>query len=198
MAITLRFSQLFAVSLQRDLDITKPCQSPKALEEAKSTIIMAEGMSMSDYLTLEKVGNRNHGVATTALGLGIGLGAAALVGVVAVGWGVNAASKSRSRAAEQVAAAQAIRTNDLMSLIATERSSRETWQGANQPTLSQVIELQNNPSLQSTVQDIVTAMARAEATANNSGINSAVGSEPYVRAMLYSAPKPCDCPGCNG
>lgn len=158
---------------------------------------MAEGMTLSDFAALEKMGNRHRGVANTALGLGVAGLAVGLIGTVAVGWGLNAASKARSRAAEQISAAQALRTNDLYSLIATERASRETWQGANQPTLSQVIELQNNPSLQSTVQDIVTAMARAEATAN-SGINSAVGSEPYVRAMLYSAPQPCGCPGCNG
>lgn len=155
-------------------------------------------MSLSDYAVLEKLGNRHRGVANTALGLGIGLGSAALVGVLATAWGLNAASKSRYRAAEQVAAAQALRTNDLMSLIAAERNSRETWQGANQPSLSQIVELQNNPSLQSTVQDIVTAMAAASATAtataNNGGINSAIGGDRYVRAMLFSPPKGCDCP----
>lgn len=154
----------------------------------------ANGMTLADFAALEKMGNRHRGVANTALGLGIAGLAVGLVGA----WGLNKISESRSRSAEQVAAAQALRTNDLMSLVAAERNSRETWQGANQPTLSQVIELQNNPSLQSTVQDIVTAMAQAQATANNTGINSAVGGENYLRAMLYSAPSPCGCPGCNG
>ena len=155
---------------------------------------MDQGMTLADFAALEKMGNRHRGVANTALGLGI---AGLAVGIVGV-WGLNKISESRSRAAEQIAASQALRTNDLYSLIATERASRETWQGANQPTLSQVIELQNNPSLQSTVQDIVTAMAQAQATASNIGINSAVGGEHYLRAMLYSAPSPCGCPGCNG
>jgi len=159
---------------------------------------MAEGMSMSDYLTLEKVGNRNRGVANTALGLGIGLGAAALVGVIAVGWGLNSASKARSRSAEKLAEASTIRTNDVISLLATERASREAWQSQNQPTLSQVIELQNNPSLQSTVQDIVSAMATATATANNSGINSAIGGDHFLRVQRYSAPQPCGCDSCQG
>ena len=159
---------------------------------------MAEGMTLSDYMTLEKVGNRNRGVANTALGLGIGLGAAALVGVVAVGWGLNSASKARSRAAENLSAAYATRQNDLLSLIATERSSREAWQAQNQPSLSQVIELQNNPSLQSSVQDIVSAMATATATANNNGINSAVGGDHFLRVQRYSAPQPCGCDSCNG
>lgn len=155
---------------------------------------MDQGMTLADFAALEKMGNRHRGVANTALGLGI---AGLAVGIVGV-WGLNKISESRSRAAEQIAASQALRTNDLYSLIATERSSRETWQGANQPTLSQVIELQNNPSLQSTVQDIVTSIAQAQATASNNGINSAVGGEKYLRAMLYSAPSPCGCPGCNG
>lgn len=158
---------------------------------------MDSGMTMSDYLTLEKVGNRNRGVANTALGLGIGLGAAALVGVVAVGWGLNSASKARSRAAENLAAAYATRQNDLYSLVATERASRETWQAQNQPTISQTLELQNNPSLQSTVQDIVSAMATATATANANGINSAIGGDHFLRVQRYSAPQPCGCDPCG-
>ena len=163
---------------------------------------MESGMTLSDYMTLEKVGNRNKGVANTALGLGIGLGAAALVGVVAVGWGLNSASKARSRAAENLSAAYAARQNDLLSLIATERASRETWQTANQPSISQTLELHNNPSLQSTVQDIVTAMASASAAAtanaNANGIASAVGGDHFLRVQRYSAPQPCGCDSCNG
>lgn len=159
---------------------------------------MAE-MSLSDYMTLEKVGNRNRGVANTALGLGVGFGAAALVGVIATAWGLNAASKARSRSAEKLAEAANIRTNDVISLIAAERNSREAWQSQNQPSLSQVIELQNNPSLQSTVQDIVSAMATATATAtaNNNGINSAIGGDHFLRVQRYSAPQPCGCDSCG-
>lgn len=158
---------------------------------------MDQGMTLSDFAALEKMGNRHRGAAVTGLALGavaLGIG---VIGTVAVGWGVNAASKARSRAAEQLAASQALRTNDLMSLVASERASRENWQGANQPTISQTLSLQNNPSLQSTVQDIVTAMAAARAEANNTGINSAVGSENFLRVQHYSAPQPCGC-GCNG
>ena len=152
----------------------------------------ANGMTLADFAALEKMGNRHRGVANTALGLGIAGLAVGLVGV----WGMNKVSEARSRAAENISAAYAARQNDILSLIAAERNSRETWQGANQPTLSQVIELQNNPSLQLTVQDIVSAMASAQATAN-SGINSAVGSENFLRVQHYSAPQPCGC-GCNG
>ena len=170
---------------------------------------MAEGMSMNDYLVLEKVGNRNKGVASTALGLGIGLGSAALVGVIATAWGLNSASKARSRAAEnlasvnQLALQQAIANGQeanrsLATLIATERASRETWQSAQQPTIFQTLELQNNPSLQSTVQDIVSAMATATAAANaNNGINSAIGGDHFLRVQRYSAPMPCGCDSCG-
>ena len=158
----------------------------------------ANGMTLSDFAALEKMGNRHRGVANTALGLGVAGLAVGLIGTVAVGWGLNAASKARSRAAENLSAAYATRQNDILSLIASERVSRENWQSANQPTISQTLELQNNPSLQSTVQDIVSAMASASATAtaNANCINSAVGGDRYVRAMLYSAPQPCGCPGC--
>lgn len=160
---------------------------------------MAEGMSMNDYLVLEKVGNRNKGVANTALGLGIGLGAAALVASVAVGWGVNSASKARSRAAENLAAAYATRQNDLYSLIATERGSREAWQSRNQPSIGQYVDVQTNPNLNAQLQDYVTAMATATATAQaNSPLNSAIGTDSFLKVQRYSAPQPCGCDSCQG
>lgn len=154
----------------------------------------ANGMTLSDFAALEKMGNRHRGVANTALGLGIAGLAVALVGA----WGVNAISAARSRAAERIADSVSTRQGDILSLIATERASRESWQAANQPTISQTLELQNNPSLQSTVQDIVTAMATATANANANGINSAVGGDHFLRVQRYSAPQPCGCDSCNG
>lgn len=153
----------------------------------------ATGMTMSDYLVLEKVGNRNHGIAATGLGLGIAGLAVGLIGA----WGLNKISESRSRAAEQIASVNATRTSDLYNLLAIERSSRETWQRSNQPTIGQYVDVQTNPNLNAQVQDIVSAMASAQATANNTGINSAVGSENFLRVQHYSAPQPCGC-GCNG
>jgi len=157
---------------------------------------MDQGMTLSDFAALEKMGNRHRGAAVTGLALGAVALGVGVIGTVAVGWGVNAASKARSRAAEKLSDAAFARQNDLLTLIAAERNSRENWQGANQPTISQTLSLQNNPSLQSTVQDMVTAMAVARAEAN-SGINSAVGSENFLRVQHYSAPQPCGCP-CNG
>ena len=152
-------------------------------------------MTLADFAALEKMGNRHRGISGTALGFGVGALALGIAGL----WGVNAASQARSRSAELTAAANSDAIKALAAIVGQERISRENWQGANQPTISQTLSLQNNPSLQSTVQDIVTAMAaaRAEATANNTGINSAVGSENFLRVQHYSAPQPCGC-GCNG
>lgn len=157
----------------------------------------ANGMTLADFAALEKMGNRHRGTAVTGLALGavaLGIG---VIGTVAVGWGVNAASKARSRSAEKLSDAAFARQNDLLTLIAAERNSREGWINRNQPTIGQYVDVQTNPNLNAQVQDIVSAMASAQATANNNGINSAVGSENFLRVQHYSAPQPCGCP-CNG
>lgn len=169
---------------------------------------MDNGMTLADYSVLEKVGNRYRGVSTT----GLTLGAVALgVGVIGI-WGVNAASKARSRAAEQLASAnqlamqQAINNGNetnrmLANLIATERSSREAWQGRNMPTMAQYVDVQTNPNLSAQLMDYIRneANATATATANNSGINSAVATDSALRVQLYGGSQPCNCPGsCGG
>ena len=152
-------------------------------------------MTLSDFAALEKMGNRHRGVANTALGLGIAGLAVGLIGA----WGLNKISESRSRAAENIAAANANRTSDLYALIAAERGSREAWQSRNQPTIGQYVDVQTNPSVQSTVQDIVTAMATATATANaNSPLNAAIGTDSFLKVQRYSAPQPCGCDSCQG
>ena len=153
----------------------------------------ANGMNMSDYLVLEKVGNRHRGISGTALGFGVGALALGIAGL----WGVNAASQARGRSAELTAAANSDAIKALAAIVGQERSSREDWQRRNQPTIGQYVDVQTNPNLNAQVQDIVTAMASAQATANNMGINSAVGSENFLRVQHYSAPQPCGC-GCNG
>lgn len=149
----------------------------------------ANGMTLADFVTLEKVGNRHRGISGTALGFGVGALALGIAGL----WGVNAASQARSRSAELTAAANSDAIKALAAIVGQERSSRENWQGANQPTISQTLSLQNNPSLQSTVQNIVTAMAAASAEANNSGIGSAVSHDAALKVHLYQPPIPCQC-----
>ena len=158
---------------------------------------MAE-MTMNDYLVLEKVGNRHRGVANTALGLGIAGLAVGLVGA----WGLNKISESRSRAAEKLSEASLLRQNDLFSLIATERGSRESWINRNQPSIGQYVDVQTNPNLNASLMDYVQTMASAQATANavaqaNAPLNSAVGTESFLKVQRYSAPQPCGCDSCG-
>jgi hypothetical protein len=158
---------------------------------------MAE-MTMNDYLVLEKVGNRHRGVANTALGLGIAGLAVGLVGA----WGLNKISESRSRAAEKLSEASLLRQNDLFSLIAAERGSRENWISRNQPSIGQYVDVQTNPNLNASLMDYVQTMANAQATANavaqaNAPLNAAVGSEHFLKVQRYSAPQPCGCDTCG-
>ena len=158
----------------------------------------ATGMTLADFAALEKMGNRHRGVANTALGLGIAGLAVGLVGA----WGLNKISESRSRAAENIAAANANRTSDLYALIAAERGSREAWQTRNQPSIGQYVDVQTNPNLSAQLMDYVStqanATAQAIATANNNGINSAVGHDSFLKVQRYSAPQPCGCDSCQG
>ena len=159
---------------------------------------MTEGMTLSDFAALEKIGNRHRGVANTALGLGIAGLAVSLIGA----WGLNKISESRSRAAENLAAANATRQGDLFALLSTERASRETWQTRNQPSIGQYVDVQTNPNLSAQLMDYVNAQAsataQATATAMNNGINSAVGHDSFLKVQRYSAPIPCGCDTCNG
>ena len=109
---------------------------------------------------------------------------------------MNSVSKARSRSAEKLAEAANLRTNDVVSLLAAERTSREAWQERNQPSIGQYVDVQTNPNLNAQLQDYVTAMATATATANNNGINSAVGHDSFLKVQRYSAPQPCGC-GCG-
>ena len=152
-------------------------------------------MTLADFAALEKMGNRHRGVANTALGLGIAGLAVSLIGA----WGLNKISESRSRAAENLSAANATRTGDLLTLIAAERGSREAWQTRNQPSIGQYVDVQTNPNLNAQLQDYVTAMATATASAQaNSPLNNAIGTDSFLRVQRYSAPQPCGCDSCQG
>jgi hypothetical protein len=171
---------------------------------------MDSALTPSDVMLMTK--HRGNATATTGVALAAGLGGGALLLAIAGLWGMNAASKARSRAAEQIAAANSSAIDraisvgteanrSLASLIAAERGSRETWQTRNQPTIGQYVDVQTNPNLNAQLQDYVNAQAMASAVAqaaNNSPINSAVGTDSYLRVQRYSAPSPCGCDSCNG
>lgn len=163
---------------------------------------MDQGMTLSDFAALEKMGNRHRGTAVTGLALGavaLGIG---VIGTVAVGWGVNAASKARSRSAEKLSDAAFARQNDLLTLIAAERNSREGWINRNQPSIGQYVDVQTNPNLNASLMDYIRNEANATATAQaiaqaNAPLNAAVGSEHFLKVQRYSAPQPCGCDTCG-
>lgn len=184
------------------------------------------GLSISDVMALQDrhagypyngygYYHKRDGAATTAIGLSAGLGGAALLGVVMAAWANNSASKARSRAAEQLSSANA-RTAELLAqknadnisaltnALLAERNSREDWQRRNQPTIGQYVDVQTNPNLNTTVQDIVEAMSASNASASataqntqNSLLGSIIGGDRFVRVQRYSAPQPCGCDSCG-
>lgn len=173
---------------------------------------MDSALTPTDVMLMTK--HRGNATATTGVALASGLGGGALLLAIAGLWGMNQASKSRSRSAEQIAAANA-RTaellaqknadsiNTLSAALLAERNSREDWQRRNQPSIGQYVDVQTNPNLNASLMDYVQTMASAQATANaiaqaNAPLNSAVGTESFLKVQRYSAPQPCGCDTCNG
>lgn len=184
---------------------------------------MENALTTADFLALENRGfgygygrdYRGHSAAsTTGIGLAAGLGGGALLLAIAGLWGINKASEARNQGAlTGLAGLSAAMTsmnnritnthNTLEGAMANERASRENWQCSNMPSVQSYIDVRATPS-----QNVMTsAQAAAEAAAfaqlyngNNGGINSAIGSENFLRVQRYSAPQPCGCDscGCNG
>lgn len=96
-------------------------------------------------------------------------------------------------------AANTASLSTLNSHILAERSSRESWQMANTPTIRNYVDVQNTPvaASQSTASAVADAVALAAAL-NNGGINSAVTHDAFLKVQRYSAPQPCGCDTCPG
>ena len=149
----------------------------------------------------------HSGQRSTAIGLAAGLGGGALLLGIAGLWGLNKASEARSSAATQgiaglAAAIGAVNTtvNSLHDAtdraMANERVSREGWQNANLPTVQSYIDVRSTPQVSSSASSIADAAALAAAI-NNNGMNSAIGTESFLKVARYSAPKPCGCDACS-
>ncbi len=158
---------------------------------------MAE-LSPSDVMMMTKHHN-SHGQSATAIGLAAGLGGGALLLAIGLGWGLNKASESRAKAAEQAVAGNKDALTLVSQFMLSERTSRETWQNLQTPTVKQYVDVQSqatsNPSVSANA--VAEAVAYALAQNNNSGINSAIGSENFLRVQRYSAPQPCGCDTCG-
>lgn len=149
----------------------------------------------------------HSGQRATAIGLASGLGGGALLLAIAGLWGVNKASEARSASATQglagLTAALGAMNNNVASnrnaietALANERVSREGWQNANTPSIQSYIDVQATPSQTTTASAVADAYALAQAI-NNNGMNSAVGTESFLKVARYSAPSPCGCDSCN-
>lgn len=139
----------------------------------------------------------HSGQRATGIGLAAGLGGGALLLAIAGIWGVNKASEARNQGTMALAAANAAALGTLNNNLLAERTSRESWQTANQPSVQSYIDVQATP------QQTTTASAAAEAAAyaqlyNNSALNSAIGTDSFLKVCRYSAPTPCGCDSCNG
>lgn len=138
----------------------------------------------------------SRGMSATGIGLAAGLGGGALLLAVAGLWGLNQASKARSEGAMAGIAAHNNTLAMLQNGILAERTSRESWQNQNSPSIRNYVDVQAQPTAQSTASAVADAYALAAAI-NNNGLNSAVGSESFLRVQRYSAPQPCGCDSCG-
>ena len=136
-------------------------------------------------------------MAATGIGLAAGLGGGALLLAIAGIWGINEASKARAAGAQASVNANAAAVANLTSVLLAERTSRENWQNTNAPTIRQYVDVQATPQAQSTSSAIADAYALASAV-NNNGLNSAIGTDSFLKVARYSAPQPCGCDTCNG
>ena len=140
---------------------------------------------------------QGRGMAATGIGLAAGLGGGALLLAIAGIWGINEASKARAAEAQASVNANAAAVANLTSVLLAERTSRENWQNTNAPTIRQYVDVQATPQAQSTSSAIADAYALASAV-NNNGLNSAIGTDSFLKVARYSAPQPCGCDTCNG
>lgn len=142
---------------------------------------MENYLSPADVVMITKHHN-SRGMAATGIGLAAGLGGAALLGVLLTAWGVNKASEARSAGNQNA-------LNTMSQFLLAERTSRESYQLANAPTIRQYVDVQAGAG--------AGANALAAAYAANGGINAAIGHDAFLKVQRYSAPIPCGCDTCG-
>lgn len=175
---------------------------------------MEGSLSTADFLALENRGygychHKDHsGQRATGIGLAAGLGGGALLLAIAGLWGLNKASEARNHGAlagiaSLTAALGSVNNNvnanrqAIELALANERSSREKWQSDQMPSVQSYIDVQASPAAQSSASAAAEAAAFAQLY-NNGGINSAIGTDSFLKVQRYSAPVPCGCDTCNG
>ena len=140
------------------------------------------------------------GAAITGVGLAAGLGGGALLLAIAAAWGVNQASKARSRAAENLAAANQNYINRMSALVLSEKTSRETWQNANAPTIRQYVDVQAGAGSFAGAGAGSYSLAQAEANLLTGALTGQYARCPQEVTLV--AKQNCGCPatncGCQG
>lgn len=145
----------------------------------------------------------------TGIGLAAGLGGGAILLGLAGLWGLNKASEARYMGATQgiagLTAAMAgingqIRDNRqaIETRMENERQCRETWQNSMFPSVQSYIDVRTTPVQATQASAVADAYALAAAINNNGGLNSAIGTDSFLKVARYSAPQPCGCDTCNG
>lgn len=140
---------------------------------------------------------RHSGAATTGIGLAAGLGGGALLLAIAAAWGVNQASKARQEGLVLLAQNNAQSIQAIGNRMAEERNSREAWERMEMPSIRQYVDVQTTQQQGQLSSASALALALAQ---QNGGLNSAIGTDSFLRVQRYSAPQPCGCDscGCNG
>jgi hypothetical protein len=138
---------------------------------------------MENYPMYEVRHHDGRGMAATGIGLAAGLGGGALLLGIAGLWGLNQASKARSQG-------NASALNTISQFVLAERTSRESWQLAQTPSIRNYVDVQAGAG--------AGANAFATAYALNGGLNQAIGHDAYLKVQRYSAPVPCGCDTYNG
>lgn len=173
---------------------------------------MESTLTTADFLALENRGygyghrddyHRHSAASTTGIGLAAGLGGGALLLAIAGLWGLNKASEARNQGQTALAAANSAAIGAMYNSMQCERTARQNWEMKNTPTMQNYVDVQASPYVNAQAGALSSATSDAIALAalmNNGGINSAIGTDSFLKVQRYSAPQPCGCDscGCNG
>lgn len=168
-------------------------------------------LSTADFLALDNRGygyrdgyHRHSAASTTGIGLAAGLGGGALLFAIAGLWGLNKASEARNNGQTALAAANTAAIGAMYNSMQCERTARQNWEMKNTPTMQNYVDVQASPYVNAQAGALSSAASEALALAalmnGNGGINSAIGTDSFLKVQRYSAPQPCGCDtcGCNG
>jgi len=164
-----------------------------------------EGFSPYEQVKINNMQNRNHtsGIGVAGLVLGT-VGTAVGVGAWLFGGMYSNAKSNQAReaaiAAEKVANVQIQASqrqiDQLTNLLAVERTERLQGQTTISQTITDSISGQQSSSLTAMQQSELSAVANASNTLLTQSLLGNVSENPQ-KVMLYSAPQPCNCPGCG-